>query len=55
MFESGVKLFDLGNKAVWIVRKTGLEANISVIFVVYTDEEKVDFCKDKSMTAFMQV
>ena len=55
MFESGVKLFDLG------VKPFGSDVNPAsgqvdwTFFVVFTVEENVDCCKEKPMTAFVRV
>ena len=55
MFESGIKLFDSGVKLFELDVKTALGQLDWSFFVVYTYEEKVDFRKEKPMTAFFHV
>ena len=55
MFELVVKVFDSGLKLFGLGVKMSLEQVDWIFFVVYTDEEKVDFRKEKAMTAFMRV
>ena len=55
LFESGVKLFDLGVKLFGSVVNPALGQVNWNYFVVYTNEEKVDCRKENPMTAFVRV
>ena len=55
MFELGVKLFDLGVKSFGSDIKPASGQIYRKVFVVYTDEENVDFRKERPMTSFMRI
>ena len=48
-------IFWIGHKVVWIRRKAGIGEGRLDIFVVYTNEEKVDWRKENPIAKFMRV